>query len=66
MKHGCLVELLSSCTMPSGRCVLVHPDACNGFDIVVLANWLLEQARDPTAEHPDDVEGNIVPMYRAG
>lgn len=67
LKQGRLVELFSYCTVASGSYVLVqNPDACNEFDIAVLTNWLLEQARHPLVSNQDAAGSNVLPLYRVG
>ncbi|GAU06474.1 glycine cleavage system transcriptional activator [Burkholderia stabilis] len=67
LKQGRLVELFSDCTVASGSYVLVqNPDACNEFDIAVLTNWLLEQARHPLVSNQDAAGTNVLPLYRVG
>ncbi|AKM05140.1 LysR substrate-binding domain-containing protein [Burkholderia pyrrocinia] len=67
LKQGRLVELFSYCTVASGSYVLVqNPDACNEFDIAVLTNWLLEQARHPLVSNQDAAGTNVLPLYRVG
>nr|WP_278135446.1 LysR substrate-binding domain-containing protein [Burkholderia contaminans] len=57
LKQGRLVELFPHCSVASGSYVIIqNRDRCNQFDVAVLSNWLLEQARNSLPENQNAAE----------